>query len=602
MNILVIGKNDELIKLLIENNLINLSYNDNFKRSQDITILINQDNETINEINTYTRETKTKLICLFINNFDGMIFFDYGETYITEEVTNEIYNPIYIIKCEDNIIYCNNHNFKNTDIILIDKEYEIEVINKKSFKLKNFDYPFKNKYCYYIKKQIIINHKKYNNNNKYSILKYKDTPVLSILNNIILAVINNIHIPINQIFEWSENNNLINLKNINIYCNLNTINTLDEPETYAISICNDKLHEECFNKDIPLFECYKNNYTGHIQSIIPYKTETSINYDNTISYPLCVINHFPNEISHIKVWSKEKYIELYSLIHTINDIKIGVKKALEFFINNYYNNIVQLLHIHNSDDKKYWCDGKKCPTPIDFNIDNELHTNYIYNTVKLLMISDNMILKENIIDEIKLMNNFIIIQKNQKKEDTIEYNIKNDTHIISDDIDIDLDWIYSSNILRAINYNIPYINNYKIDLFSKNESNILNNILINISIIEINKLILNKEVNNIAIDLINLSFIKYKPLDTKFIDFNGKLLNYWIKFEYNKNSTILEFKKYYEVLLNINIIMICVDSTIIYADFINNDKDNLSNYNNKMITCISDDDLEIPQIKIKIEN
>jgi hypothetical protein len=164
---------------------------------------------------------------------------------------------------------------------------------------------------------------------------------------------------------------------------------------------------------------------------------------------------------------------------------------------------------------------------------------------------------------------------------------------------IDSNWIHYSNILRAINYNIQHLTSYDYPHDKIEINNILNDILINISIIELYKLILNKKVNNIAINLINLTIIKYKPLKPIFNNLNGKILNYWTKFEYNKNSTILEFKKYYETFFNINIIMICANSTIIYADFVDNEINDLSNYNKKIITCISDDnDLEIPLIKI----
>ena len=145
-------------------------------------------------------------------------------------------------------------------------------------------------------------------------------------------------------------------------------------------------------------------------------------------------------------------------------------------------------------------------------------------------------------------------------------------------------------MLRSINYNIPYIHSIEIN------DNILNNILISISMLEIYNL---NNPSNIGINLIDLTFIKYEPLQPQFINYNGKLLNSWTKFEYKKNSSILEFKKYYELLLNINITMICCNSKIIYAEFIENDIIDLLEYNNKIITCISDDDnIEIPLIKI----
>jgi hypothetical protein len=55
---------------------------------------------------------------------------------------------------------------------------------------------------------------------------------------------------------------------------------------------------------------------------------------------------------------------------------------------------------------------------------------------------------------------------------------------------------------------------------------------------------------------------------------NNKI-NSWQQFEYNNNSTLNEFKKYYENLFQISIDMIVYETIIIYADFITTNEEKL---------------------------
>ena len=61
------------------------------------------------------------------------------------------------------------------------------------------------------------------------------------------------------------------------------------------------------------------------------------------------------------------------------------------------------------------------------------------------------------------------------------------------------------------------------------------------------------------------------PIESPYIDVAGIKMNSWTKFEYNNNSTLDEFKTYYEKIFNTTISMIVIGTNMIYADFLGSD-------------------------------
>jgi hypothetical protein len=80
-----------------------------------------------------------------------------------------------------------------------------------------------------------------------------------------------------------------------------------------------------------------------------------------------------------------------------------------------------------------------------------------------------------------------------------------------------------------------------------------------------------KQIELYRSTFINLAepvLIYSEPIKAPMIDIAGSKINSWTKFEYINNSTLGEFKKYYEELFKINISMIVVGNAMIYADFL----------------------------------
>ena len=229
----------EIYKNLILSGINILNYNNNYKQNQNITILINSNNEFIKEINIYTRSINSKLICIFTYGFGGDIFIDAGNIHYINDILSESIDDVVINNIDRNgIITCYTpHNFQSEFIITfknlegenleeLKKEWSIIIINKLSFQLKNFNitnYNFVNGYAVYIKKPIIINNNPFINYNKKYDYNFELMPVISILGSLVVSevikLITNKYMPINQWFNWEEidlkpieeNNNSITL-------------------------------------------------------------------------------------------------------------------------------------------------------------------------------------------------------------------------------------------------------------------------------------------------------------------------------------------------------------------------------------------------------
>ena len=185
------------------------------------------------------------------------------------------------------------------------------------------------------------------------------------------------------------------------------------------------MDEQCFHKQLPLFESGTTATKGNTQAVIPFLTETysaSADPPQEKSFPICTIKNFPNEIQHTIHWAMD-YFELFNRAPTNinkwlknekifdqmsvennqakedimnflinNPIKTfddAIYKSVEMFHTNYKNQIVQLLTTYppnhkNDDGKPFWSSGKRQPIPLDFDHNNQNHLDYIEATSHLL--------------------------------------------------------------------------------------------------------------------------------------------------------------------------------------------------------------------------
>ena len=483
------------------------------------------------------------------------------------------------------------------------------------------------------------------------------------------------------------------------------------------------MDEQCFKYGIPLFESGTTATKGNTQPVIPFVTETysaSSDPDQEKTFPMCTIKSFPNEISHTIHWAMDQFEffnrgpstmnkwinkptflnELSQVEKTIAEEDINLftckyptqlKKikecavwAVDMFVENYNNSIVQLLHTFSPTHQitpgiLFWSGGKRCPQPINFDINNTLHIDYIEATTHILarcsglidnftrdelceMISDytpkkfvptdkqiattdaelekiaqqNLYNKElNITDTLlpscakhdcntRAPNGFSIDDTllpscakhgcntllpscakhdcntllpscakhdcntllhscakhgcNTRKHNGFIANFKPQEFEKDDDTNWHIDWITASSNLRASNYNIPCATKQQskgiagriIPAIATTTAAVSGLILL-----EMLKYLNGfKQVELYRSTFINLAepvVVYSEPIKASMIDVAGNKINSWTKFEYIHNSTLDEFKKYYEELFKINISMIVVGNAMVYADFLDDE-------------------------------
>lgn len=294
------------------------------------------------------------------------------------------------------------------------------------------------------------------------------------------------------------------------------------------------IDDQCLKYGVALFESGTTGTKGNTQPIIPFITETysaSTDPENEKSYPVCTIKSFPNEIAHTIHWAMEQF----------ETFKSNNDSGITLFNKLYYENIMKLLEDFPKDHKLengelFWSGGKKCPIPIKYDTENYIHVDFVNNTNKLI--------------------------------ESKSY------ELFDKDNELHINWIHSASNLRAINYNIPIVDIYEtkgiagkiIPAIATTTSAVAGLI-----IMEFIKYLNKSKLEDYRSTFINLAdplIVYSEPMKAPFIEIAGVKINSWTQFTYSNNSTLGEFKEYYDKLFQTNINMIVFNSAMVYADFL----------------------------------
>ena len=167
--------------------------------------------------------------------------------------------------------------------------------------------------------------------------------------------------------------------------------------------------------------------------------------------------------------------------------------------------------------------------------------------------------------------------------------------------------------LRALNYNIPLTDFYTTKGIAGKIIPAIpttTSIVAGLTIIELIKYVSNEKLlNNYKSNFINLSIpiiISSEPIQAPFISIGNIKINMWEKLIYTNNSSLLEFKNYYEDKFKTIINIIMFNNEIIYITDI--DEENLNknikyeivnNIEKQIIVSMNSiDNLELPNIII----
>jgi ubiquitin-activating enzyme E1 len=451
------------------------------------------------------------------------------------------------------------------------------------------------------------------------------------------------------------------IMNSNLTCVLNALDNIKARRF---------MDEQCFKFTLPLFESGTTGTKGNTQPVIPFVTETYSNSsdpEQEKTFPICTIKSFPNEITHTIHWAMDQFeffnrapstlnkwiknpdyinslsqVEKTIAIGDINELtvkhptqltglKCCVEWAIDMFNDNYYSSIVQLLETFAPNHEvtpgvKFWSAGKRCPKPIRFDKTNKDHFNYVRSTTHILArisgIDDNFTEQE--LGE--MIQNYQPVIKNLKETSVQETSLQfRDTFVPQefekdDDTNWHINWINMASNMRALNYGIPIVDYQQtkgiagriIPAIATTTSAVSGLILIEMLkyLMGFNKV---EQYRSTFINLAEPVLVYSDPIEAPLVEISGIKINSWTKFEYTKDSTIGEFKDFYDKQFKTNITMIVIGTSMIYAEFLGADslKKKLSEtikevfetehvQSNVSVSLATDDEIELPSITINL--
>lgn len=328
--------------------------------------------------------------------------------------------------------------------------------------------------------------------------------------------------------------------------------------------------------------------------------------------------------------------------------------AVDMFTENYYNSIIQLLHTFAPDHEvapgvKFWSAGKRCPKPIGFDPDNVDHFNYVKATTHIIAHISGI--KDDFTDdelrqmiyayqpvifvpkEVKIAANDSELEKEKESVSYVQdvpigYPSDYTNTFVPQDFEKDddsnwhIDWVTAASNIRAMNYGIPVADRQQtkgiagriIPAIATTTSAVSGLILM-----EMLKYLMGfNNVDQYRSTFINLAepvLVYSDPLEAPMIEIGGVKLNSWTKFEYTKDSTVGEFKEFYDKQFGTNITMIVIGTSMVYAEFIGSDslyksmsesiKEALDSQHipsNVSASLATEDERELPSITINLKN
>ncbi|XP_059481585.1 ubiquitin-like modifier-activating enzyme 1 [Neocloeon triangulifer] len=188
------------------------------------------------------------------------------------------------------------------------------------------------------------------------------------------------------------------------------------------------MDRRCVYYHLPLLESGTLGTKGNVQVVVPFMTESYSSSQDPPekSIPICTLKNFPNAIEHTLQWARDAFEGLFTqaaesasmFLKDPNFIQrtqalpgyqpvevfVAVKKALvdrpknfqdcvawarNYWQEQYSNQIKQLLHnfppdLKTSSGHDFWSGPKRQPTPLEFDIRNEVHLDFIVAAANLL--------------------------------------------------------------------------------------------------------------------------------------------------------------------------------------------------------------------------
>ncbi|KAI8087746.1 ubiquitin-activating emzyme E1 [Gilbertella persicaria] len=455
----------------------------------------------------------------------------------------------------------------------------------------------------------------------------------------------------------------------------------------------------------PLLESGTLGTKGNTQVILPFLTESYSSSQDPPekSIPICTLKNFPNAIEHTIQWARDLFegyfkqpadnVNLYltqpnfveatlkqggTSKDTIEAVynSLAIDKPSTFadcvawarlkFEELFSNNIRQLLFNFPPDavtstGQKFWSGPKRAPTPLEFDVNNRAHLDFIIDAANLH--AYNYGLEENT-DEAyirKELANVIVPEFKPKEGVKIQVQenetVDNDNgadsldELISklpspssvgnfrlqpaefekdDDSNHHIDFITAASNLRAMNYGITPADRYKtkfiagkiIPAIATTTAMVTGLVCLELYKILDGKKDLEQYKNgfvNLALPFFGFS----EPIAMPTLEYNGIKFSLWDRFDIDHDMTLQEFIDYFQNEHKLEVTMVSSGVSMLYSFFMNKKKaaERLNMKLSEVVESVSkkpipshvkslifeicvndadDEDVDVPYVRVKI--
>uniref|UniRef100_A0A060TC90 Ubiquitin-activating enzyme E1 1 n=1 Tax=Blastobotrys adeninivorans TaxID=409370 RepID=A0A060TC90_BLAAD len=405
----------------------------------------------------------------------------------------------------------------------------------------------------------------------------------------------------------------------------------------------------------PLLESGTLGTKGNIQVVIPDMTESySASQDPPEkSIPLCTLRSFPNKIDHTIAWAKNLFQEYFAEVpesvnqyltqpnfvettlkqsgdqatilgniqsYLVTERPLTFEQCIEWarlqFEKKYNNDIKQLLYNFphdavTSSGQPFWGGPKRAPTPLEFDIKNEDHRNFIIAAANLrafnygLKGDADLATYEKVLKEMKVPEfspqSGVKIQVNDNDPDPnadaaaadqeelmkIAQTLPQPSTLAGfrlapvefekdDDTNHHIAFITAASNLRALNYQIEPADRSKTKFIA---GRIIPAIATTTALVtglvclELPKVVdgANKTIEDYKNGFVNLALPFFgfsEPIASGKLEYNGKKMDKtWGRFDINENLTLQQFIDKFEKDEELEVTMLSSGTTLLYASF-----------------------------------
>lgn len=425
------------------------------------------------------------------------------------------------------------------------------------------------------------------------------------------------------------------------------------------------MDSQCVFYKKPLLESGTLGTKGNTQVIVPDLTESyaSSRDPPEKSIPICTLHHFPNVIEHTIQWARDSFEGLYknqpesvnsylthadfleqlqkqpagTKLETVTNLKSSLmdEKPLSFdqciqwarlkFEEYFNNNIRQLLYnfpldMVTSTGAPFWSGPKRAPKPVEFDIKNALHVDFVIAAANLRAQIYGLKGDKNPAIFKKVIPNIIVpefVPKKGVKINTNENEAENKSNEANartededdsfkritselpspsslagyrlnpidfekdDDTNFHIEFITAAANLRATNYSIPVADRHKVKgIAGKIIPAMVTTtaVVSGLVCIELLKLVQHKKLELLKNGFVNLALPFFgfsepiKPASTKIRE--GWSWSLWDRFDINEGTdiTLQEFIALFKKKYQLDVTMISCGLSMIHSFFMAKDK------------------------------